>query len=93
MTIKVLIKRTVAESSFRGLDNLLRRMRSACLMQPGYVLGQTLRRLDKPGEFLVVSVWESLEDWENWLNSSERGEIQIEIDNLLGEETRYEVYS
>ena len=93
MTVKILIKRTVTESSFEGLDNLMRRMRSVCLMQPGYILGQTLKRLDKPGEFLVVSVWESLEDWENWLNSSERREIQVEIDRLLGEETRYEIYN
>ncbi|MFW2368974.1 MAG: antibiotic biosynthesis monooxygenase family protein [Desulforhopalus sp.] len=93
MTVKILIKRAVTESSFEGLDNLLRRMRSVCLMQPGYILGQTLKRLDKPGEFLVVSVWESLEDWENWFNSSERREIQVEIDHLLGEETRYGIYS
>ena len=93
MTVKILIKRTVPDISIERLDFLLRRMRSVCLMQPGYVSGQTLRRLDKPGEFLVISIWESLEDWESWFNSSERTEIQFEIDDLLGEETRYEIYS
>ena len=93
MTVKILIKRTVSDISIERLDFLLRRMRSVCLMQPGYVSGQTLRRLDKPGEFLVISIWESLEDWESWFNSTERTEIQFEIDDLLGEETRYEIYS
>lgn len=93
MTVKILIKRTVPDISIERLDFLLRRMRSVCLMQPGYVSGQTLRRLDKPGEFLVISIWESLEDWESWFNSTERTEIQFEIDDLLGEETRYEIYS
>lgn len=93
MTVKVLIKRNVTESAFEGLDFLLRRIRSVCLMQRGYISGQTLRRLDKPGEFLVISVWESLEDWENWFNSSEREKLQFEIDSLLGAETRYEIYS
>ena len=93
MTVKILIKRSVTESSFEGLDNLLRHMRSICLMQPGYISGQTLKRLDKPDEFLVISIWESLGDWENWFSSPERREIQIEIDNLLGVDTRYEIYS
>ena len=93
MAVKILIKRTVTESSIEKLDYLLRRMRSVCLMQPGYISGQTLKRLDKPGEFLVISVWESLEAWENWFNSSARNEIQFEIDDLLGDETKYEIYS
>ena len=93
MTVKIFIKRTVPEISVEGLDLLLKRMRSVCLMQPGYVSGQTFRRMDKPGEFLVISIWESLRDWENWFNSTARNEIQNEIDHLLGEETRYEIYS
>lgn len=92
MTVKIFIKRAVTDVSIEKLDLLLRQMRSVCLMQPGYVSGQTLRRLDKPGEFLVISTWESLEDWENWFSSTERSEIQFEIDDLLGEETRYEIY-
>ena len=93
MTLKVFIKRAATDSCIEGLDYLLRQMRGVCLMQPGYISGQTLKRLDKPGEFLVISTWESLEAWENWFNSSERREIQLEIDLLLGEETRYEIYN
>lgn len=93
MRIKIFIKRAVTASSVAGLEHLLRRMRSLCLMQPGYISGQTLKRLDKPGELLVISIWASLEDWENWFSSSERREIQLEIDTLLGEETSYEIYS
>ena len=93
MSVKILIKRTVPDICVEGLDLLLRRMRSVCLMQPGYVSGQTLRRMDKPGEFLVISTWESLKDWENWFNSASRNKIQNEIDHLLGEETRFEIYS
>ncbi len=93
MAVKIFIKRSVTASSVPGLDFLLRKMRTICLMQPGYISGQTLKRLDKPGVFLVISVWDSLENWENWFNSPERREIQLEIDALLGEETEYEIYS
>lgn len=92
MTVKIFIRRTVTESFEVGLTSLLHEMRSACLMQEGYVSGQTLKRLDVPGERLVVSVWRSLEDWESWYNSAARRDIQLQIDSLLGEDTVYEIY-
>jgi heme-degrading monooxygenase HmoA len=51
-----------------------------------------LKRLDKPGESLVVSKWQSVHYWNQWLQSEERSEIQNKIDQLLGEETQYEIY-
>jgi heme-degrading monooxygenase HmoA len=92
MTVKIFIKRNVTGSFEDGLTRLLHQMRGACLMQEGYVSGQTLKRLDVPGERLVISTWRSLEDWESWYNSAERRDIQIQIDSLLGEDTVYEVY-
>jgi heme-degrading monooxygenase HmoA len=48
--------------------------------------------VDKPGESLVVTKWQSLFYWNQWFESKERTEIQSRIDQLLGEETRYEIY-
>lgn len=93
MTVKIFIKRNMTKSSREKLTALLQKMRSICLEQPGYISGQTLKRLDRPGERLVVSTWRSAEDWQTWFNSSERREIQLEIDSLLGEETTYAIYS
>jgi heme-degrading monooxygenase HmoA len=92
MTVKILIKRTVTKSAEEELTILFHKMRSVCLQQPGYISGQTLKRLDKPGERVVISVWRSIEDWENWFNSSQRREIQLQIDALLGEETTYAIF-
>jgi len=93
MAVKIFIKRTMTTSHEDKLVALLHKMRSVCLVQPGYVSGQTLKRVDKPGERLVISTWRSFEEWENWFNSSDRKEIQLEIDSLLGEETTYAIYS
>ncbi len=93
MTVRIFINRAITKSSVEELTALLHRMRSACLIQPGYISGQTLKRIDKPGESLVVSSWNSIEDWENWYDSPQRKEIQLEIDALLGEETTYAIYS
>jgi heme-degrading monooxygenase HmoA len=71
---------------------LSRQLRMLAMQQAGYISGETLRRIDNPEEFLVISTWQSFEDWQKWFNSSQRKELQSKIDTLLGRETTYEVY-
>ncbi len=59
---------------------------------PGYIAGETLKRVDKPGQSLVITKWQSVYYWDAWLQGVERSEIQKQIDALLGEETQYEIY-
>jgi len=92
MAVKIFIKRNVPESSIPELTILLKRMRSVTLMQPGYISGQTLKRVDKVNECMVISTWRSVEDWNNWLANPKRIAIQGEIDQLLGQETEYAIY-
>jgi heme-degrading monooxygenase HmoA len=92
MSVKIFIKRTVSEGKVPELTVLLKRLRSVTLMQPGYISGQTLKRLDQPGETMVISTWRSIEDWNDWVKNNKRIVIQKEIDDLLGAETEYEVY-
>jgi heme-degrading monooxygenase HmoA len=37
-------------------------------------------------------MWNSLKDWQRWLESKERQEVQKEIDALLGGKTEYSLY-
>ena len=92
MSVKIFIKRSVSESNIPELTILLKRLRSVTLMQPGYISGQTLKRLDQPSECLVISTWRSIEDWNDWVKNDKRITIQKEIDTLLGVETVYEIY-
>ncbi|HBG96484.1 MAG TPA: antibiotic biosynthesis monooxygenase [Chromatiaceae bacterium] len=92
MSVRVFIKRHVPRNEAPKLTELLKRMRSFSLAQPGYVYGETLARHDQPEEYLVISTWRSIEDWNNWMNNPQRAEVQQEIDLLLGEETEYAVY-
>lgn len=92
MTVKIFIKRNVTDSKIAELTVLLKRLRSVTLMQPGYISGQTLKRVDRPGECLVISTWRSAEDWQEWLSNNKRIAIQNEIDELLDTPTEYAVY-
>jgi heme-degrading monooxygenase HmoA len=92
MTVKIFIKRHVSTENVLALTLLLKKLRSLTLNEPGYIFGETLKRVDKDDECMVISTWRSLEDWNAWLNNQERATIQSEIDLLLGQETSYSVY-
>jgi heme-degrading monooxygenase HmoA len=92
MTVKVVIRRVVPEGRAEDLEPLLRELRVRATAQPGYISGETLRRVDKPDEYLVISTWESTEAWKKWATSQERNEVQGRIDTLLGGKTGYAVF-
>lgn len=92
MAVKIFIKRKLNQSHVKELTALLTKMRALTLNQPGYITGETLQRIDRPGESMVISTWRSVEDWNKWVNNEKRIAIQEEIDQLLGEETEYEIY-
>lgn len=92
MAVKIFIKRSGVDRNIIELTLLLKRMRTLTLNQPGYISGETLRRIDQPDECVVVSTWRSVADWTNWFENEERKSIQSEIDLLLGRDTRYEIY-
>ena len=92
MAVKALIKRVVPEKKAREMIPLFRQMRALAMNQDGYISGETLRNLNNPEEFLVISSWQSSNEWIKWLNSPQRQEIQEKIDALLGGQTKYEIY-
>ena len=92
MAVKVFIKRNVSQDKAKALIPLVRQMRASAATQAGYITGETLRSLDNPEEFLVISTWQSSDDWKKWLQSEERKEVQDKIDDLLGGATDYEIF-
>ena len=93
MAVQVIIRRTFNDDEkARKLAPCIVQLRSLASIQPGYISGETLRCLDCPGEYLVISTWNTVEDWNNWLNSEERKKIQSQVDTLLGETTEYRIY-
>ncbi len=92
MTVKIFIKRKVTSSNVIELTVLLKKLRALTLSQPGYIYGETLKRLDRSDECMVISTWRSRDDWDAWFHNEQRASIQKEIDRLLGEDTKYAIY-
>lgn len=95
--IRIHIRRRVSEDKQQALMVLINQMRSSIVGSHGYVSGETLKRVDQSsetvaGEILVISKWQSLFYWKQWHESRERAAVQADIDQLLGEQTNYEIY-
>lgn len=83
MTVKVIMERTVNPDQQGELLLLLRQLRARAVAQPGYVTGETLTSIDKPGTHIVVSTWNSLADWKTWESHPDRLEILTKIEAIL----------
>jgi heme-degrading monooxygenase HmoA len=93
MSVCVIIQRKVDDKQIAAqLAPLIVRLRSRASVQPGYIMDQTFASLDSEGEYLVVSIWDTIESWNQWKNSDERQSIQDQIDRLTGKETVYRYY-
>ena len=95
MPVSVFIRRTIRDEKKAAqlyLAPLIVKLRALAAIQPGYISGQTFSCLANPGEYIVLSTWDSLEDWKRWFHSDHRKAVQKQIDDLLGEKTRYQIY-
>jgi len=100
VTIKVLMTRKLPEfvqgeemEMLPRISSILIELRSMAFRQPGYISGETMRNIKDPHEYLVISTWKTIADWENWFANSKRAELEGRIDALTGRHTEYKVYS
>jgi len=87
-----MIKRKWKVDKPEKLLPLLTELRSRAQNQPGYLSSETLRSLEDPESYVVISRWENAGDWKKWLNSEERRAIQGQVDSMIGEKTFYEIF-
>ena len=92
MAVKVLIWRSVQEDKSEQVFELLKRIRIKAISQPGYISGETLVNHYNPRNMVVISIWQSIENWINWLESGERIEIDRKLEELLEKPAQCEVY-
>ena len=92
MAVKIFIKRSIGQGVAPVVRPLIVELRAHAMKQPGYISGETLKCIDRPGEYLVISTWKSLDDWNKWVNSQERKILEDRIDSITGKSTEYTTY-
>lgn len=88
----MVIKRKFRMNQPDKLIPLLKELNDRAKAQPGYISTNTLQSTEDLGDYLVISVWETVEDWVKWFKNPERKEIQDQVDSMIGERTFYEVF-
>ena len=83
MAIRVFIRYETIPGNESSLYQLLMENRTRLLRVKGYISGETLQALDDPTSFLIISTWNSFEEWNAWVTSKERKEMQTRIGHLL----------
>jgi heme-degrading monooxygenase HmoA len=92
MPVQVIIKRKLIVDKPDEIFPLFSKLHSLATQQPGYIHSTTLKNIDKPEEYMVISTWETADDWKTWFQSKERRDLQGRVDSLIGERTHYSIY-
>ena len=92
MDVMILSKRLFKVDQKENLIPLFKKLRDLAKKQNGFISRGTFSSLTDPGEYIVISEWETVEDWRNWMDKKETRKIQGKIDSLLGEKTLFDFY-
>ncbi len=92
MTVRIIIDRKVRKGKEAEFFDLLKELRSKAISAKGYVSGETLRALFDRHNYVVISTWQSTEDWQNWEKNSERKNILARIEKLMVRPTKAKIY-
>lgn len=93
MAVKVLIKRKVKNGKLNEASKLLIKARYAAMSQQGYISSETLTDCYNPNNVAVISMWQKIENWNQWKNSDVRSKNEAEFEALLDAPTEYETYN
>jgi heme-degrading monooxygenase HmoA len=92
MLAKVLIKRKFKEGKSKEVLALLNEFRAGAMNRKGYVSGHTLVAADDPQTILVISTWQSLEDWIAWKDGETRKSFEAMMEIYQEGPTVFEEY-
>jgi heme-degrading monooxygenase HmoA len=92
MIVKLILDRKVKKGKEMVFFDLLKELRAKATSSKGYISGETLRALTDRHNFVVLSTWQSAEDWRNWEKNPERKKIQGRIEKIMARPTRTKMY-
>jgi len=92
MAVRIVIDRKVKKGKEADFAKLLRELRSKAVPSKGYISGETLRALDDPRNYIVITTWQSIDDWKSWEKNPERKKIQNRIEKLMARPTKTKIY-
>jgi heme-degrading monooxygenase HmoA len=89
-----MVRITVERKLKKGADigPLVLKLRTAAISQRGHISSETLIGSEDRSTIMVISTWDSIEDWKSWENSAKRADIEKTIEPLLTEKPVIKAY-
>ena len=81
--VRVMIERRCRADKAAEAESLLMELRAGAMQQRGYVSGETLRAVDDPSLWLVISTWLDANTWKAWQKKAERRALSDKLAGLL----------
>jgi heme-degrading monooxygenase HmoA len=91
MAVRIIIDRKVKKGKEADFAKLLRRLRSKAIFSRGYITGEMLRVQNDPQNYIVISAWQSVADWEKYERVPETSKIHARIEKLMARPTKVQI--
>jgi len=87
-----MIKRHIKEGKAKDVLTLLKEQRAKAMNQRGHLKGETLMSYQNTCCLLVITSWQSMENWLSWKESEERRANEAQLAQFLEYPTEYDEY-
>jgi heme-degrading monooxygenase HmoA len=91
MAVRIIIDRKVKKGKEADFAKLLRELRSKAIFSKGYISGEMLRVRDDPQNYIVITAWQTVADWERYERVPETNKIRTKIEKLMTRPTKVKV--
>jgi len=91
MSVRMIIDRKVKKGKEVDFAKLLRKLRSKAIFSEGYISGEMLRDRDDPQNYIVITTWQSVVDWERYEKVPETSKVHARIEKLMARPTNVKI--
>jgi heme-degrading monooxygenase HmoA len=91
MSVRIIIDRKVKKGKEADFAKLLRKLRSSAIFSKGYISGEMLRARDDPQNYIVITAWQSVADWEKYERVPETIKTHARIEKLMVRSTKVKI--
>jgi len=91
MSVKILIRRKFKIEALKNASAMLIKARTNAMGNQGYISTETLVNYDDPQSVLILSMWQSKDDWDRYRDSDTRKEHEDKYADMFEGSTEYEI--
>ena len=91
MSVKILIRRKFKKEALKNASAMLIKARTNAMGNQGYISTETLVNYDDPQLVIILSMWQSKDDWDRYRDSDTRKEHEDKYADMFEGSTEYEI--